>query len=199
MQLPDGTVLMHGLRPYDPAKAHEYYLKTRHLKGRKPGAGFNKSGPVGIGKFIIGPKPGTSNRMVTVHLGNGKTIKLTQQQLTQQKAYAAARVNSIKNRLGQLNAELKKRIAAAQAPATKKVVSPAQKALANRKAKAYVAANKQKIATKKHQKVGATAAKAAGSNLAANKSVADLRKVIAGVQHSLAAAVAKQRALATAK
>jgi hypothetical protein len=35
MKLPDGTVLMHAKRPYDPVKAREYYLRTRKLKGRK--------------------------------------------------------------------------------------------------------------------------------------------------------------------
>lgn len=35
MKLPDGTTLMHGKRPYDPAKARAYYLRTRHLKGRQ--------------------------------------------------------------------------------------------------------------------------------------------------------------------
>lgn len=38
MRLPDGTVLMHGTAPYDPAKARAYYLRTRKLKGRKKGA-----------------------------------------------------------------------------------------------------------------------------------------------------------------
>jgi chromosome segregation ATPase len=37
MQLPNGEVLMHASAPYDPKKAHEYYLRTRKLKGRKPG------------------------------------------------------------------------------------------------------------------------------------------------------------------
>lgn len=37
MRLPDGTILMHAGRPYDPVKAHEYYLRTRKLKGRKRG------------------------------------------------------------------------------------------------------------------------------------------------------------------
>lgn len=38
MQLPDGQVIMHGDRPYDPKKAHEYYVRTRKLKGRKKAA-----------------------------------------------------------------------------------------------------------------------------------------------------------------
>jgi len=39
MLLPNGEVLMHAKAPYDPKKAHEYYLRTRKLKGRKPGKG----------------------------------------------------------------------------------------------------------------------------------------------------------------
>jgi len=38
MRLSDGTTLMHGTAPYDPAKARAYYLRTRKLKGRKKGA-----------------------------------------------------------------------------------------------------------------------------------------------------------------
>ena len=37
MQLPDGTTLMHGKKPYDPAKARQYYLRTRRLIGRQKG------------------------------------------------------------------------------------------------------------------------------------------------------------------
>ncbi len=35
MKLPDGTILMHEKAPYDPVKAHEYYMRTRKLKGLK--------------------------------------------------------------------------------------------------------------------------------------------------------------------
>lgn len=38
MKLRDGTILMHGKAPYDPAKARAYYLRTRQLKGRQKGA-----------------------------------------------------------------------------------------------------------------------------------------------------------------
>lgn len=41
MRLPDGSILMHGdlehRAPYDARKAHEYYLRTRKLKGREKG------------------------------------------------------------------------------------------------------------------------------------------------------------------
>jgi len=34
---------MHGARPYDPKKAHEYYIRTRELKGRKKGRAVEPS------------------------------------------------------------------------------------------------------------------------------------------------------------
>lgn len=37
MRSADG-VIAHLLAPYDPVKAHEYYLRTRQLKGRQAGA-----------------------------------------------------------------------------------------------------------------------------------------------------------------
>lgn len=38
MRLPNGEVIMHSVNEvYDPAKAHEYYMRTRHLTGRKRG------------------------------------------------------------------------------------------------------------------------------------------------------------------
>jgi hypothetical protein len=37
MELPNGEVLLHAGRMYDPKKAHEYYLRTRELKGRQKG------------------------------------------------------------------------------------------------------------------------------------------------------------------
>lgn len=43
MKLPDGTVLMHGSQPYDPKKAHDYYLRNRKLKGRKKGKGVDRA------------------------------------------------------------------------------------------------------------------------------------------------------------
>lgn len=37
MRLPDGQIIMHGDRPYDPKKAHQYYEEHKKLKGRKKG------------------------------------------------------------------------------------------------------------------------------------------------------------------
>jgi hypothetical protein len=37
MNPPDDSALLHGMERYDPQKAHEYYLRTRQLKGKHPG------------------------------------------------------------------------------------------------------------------------------------------------------------------
>jgi outer membrane murein-binding lipoprotein Lpp len=39
MRSPEEFILFHAEQPYDAAKAHEYYERTKKLKGRLPGAG----------------------------------------------------------------------------------------------------------------------------------------------------------------
>jgi hypothetical protein len=84
MRLDDGTILMHGRAPYDPVKAHEYYIRTRQLKGRKKGS-----------------------PTYSVQKPSGKTVTLTARQLTEQRAYAAKRVNDIKLKLAELSSQLR--------------------------------------------------------------------------------------------
>lgn len=55
MLLPDGTILVHrdanGMtHAYDPVKAHEYYMRTRKLKGRKKAASPEKQTQAGKAK-----------------------------------------------------------------------------------------------------------------------------------------------------
>src|SRR5262245_53478591 len=97
MKLPNGTVLMHGKAPYDPAKAHEYYIRTRQLKGRKKGR-------IDIPNRVVKPPRFSATRSptFTVKLRDGGTAKLTSQQLTEQRAYAAKRVADIKKNLAEL-------------------------------------------------------------------------------------------------
>ena len=58
MQLPNGSVLMHDRSPYDPKKAHEYYLRTRKLKGRKKGV----TQPAPAGRVVAGSGQGSRPR-----------------------------------------------------------------------------------------------------------------------------------------
>lgn len=176
MLLPDGSVLMHANNlPYDPVKAHEYYLRTRKLKGRKHGTSY------------------------TVKGRNGKAVRVSAQELEEQKVYAAARVAQLKKNLDDLGVLLRDKMKAAKAAEAKSKKPPtlAEKAKAAREAEAYQKAHKQSIANK---------AKAADTNKAKTSSSAtktdtvdSLKKEISTTRANLKAAVARQRDLATAK
>lgn len=189
MKLPDGTILMHAKEPYDPAKAHEYYLRTRKLKGRKAGI-----------KEVVGKKQTMGRKLgapqtYTVTVG-GKTAQLTAKQLKEQKAYAAQRVVAIKKKLAKLNAELKKRVAEAKKAErdAKKPDTAAEKSQKARDAKKYRDKNQQKLASKGKR----VASENKTSSDSKPDSVAELKKTIVGVNKSLKAAVERQRVLTSA-
>lgn len=174
MRLLNGTILKHADLPYDPAKAHEYYLRTRHLKGRKKSTSY------------------------TVKTANGKTVRLSSKQLVEQKAYAAKRVGEIKKRLGELSSKLHEAMRAAEKKKSTskresaKPPSAADKSKAARDSRQYRDKHKQKIAT---------ATKKTTSTVKKSKSVdpvAQLVSRIDTIRGSLKAAVARQRALAGA-
>lgn len=52
---PKTLFLMHANKPYDAIKAHEYYMRTRQLKGRPPGRGRTK--PASSFKKATAPAP----------------------------------------------------------------------------------------------------------------------------------------------
>lgn len=171
MRLPDGTILMHGRMPYDPVKAHEYYMRTRQLKGRKKGS------PT----FLVN-KP------------SGKTVTLTSQQLTEQRAYAAKRVNDIKLKLAELTSKLHIALREARDKKAKskreakKPPTVAEKAKARRESKKYQAKNRQKLANKRKSAARTEKSKETDP-------VKDLQNRIGDIKKRLSAAVAIQRAL----
>lgn len=176
MRLPDGTVIMHAKTPYDPAKAHEYYLRTRKLKGRKKGA-----------------------PTFTVRSAKGGTVTLTGKELVEQKAYAAKRVNAIKQKLADLNSKLNAAMRVAKEKKTKstressKPPSAADKSQAARESKKYRDKHQQEIATK--SKKTAAVAKKKPANV---DPVVELETKIYKLKETLKAVVAKQRALSGA-
>lgn len=184
MRLPDGSVLMHGDAPYDPAKAHLYYEQHKHLHPRAKGSGT-----------------------YTVNRGGGKKVTLTGKQLTEEKAYAGHRVSAIKDRLKNLTEELHKKMAEAH-----KKPTAADKHAQAKASKKYADKHKQQIANKakaeasKHKTVGGTPAKksaSSGSSSSSSKThksttVEGLKKEIVTTKANLKAAVAKQRQLASA-
>lgn len=169
MRLDDGTILMHGRAPYDPVKAHEYYIRTRQLKGRKKG-----------------------QPTFSVKKPSGSTVVLTARQLTEQRAYAAERINNIKQKLAELTSQLHKAMGEAREKKAKsereakKPPTAAEKSEAARESKKYRTKNRQKLANKR--KSEARTEKEADP-------VKALQTKIEGIKKRLSAAVAIQRAL----
>lgn len=183
MRLPDGTTLMHGVAPYDPQKAHEYYLRTRELKGRKPGRGQD-------------PMGSHTTRAARAAVSKTTAVKPTPQVLAAQKKAADERVASIKGKLAALNAKLKVKMAAAREAERKEKAGPtaAEKSKKAKESKKYRDKHKQELKT---------AAKKAGKKEAAKKggsepTVDELKTKIAEVKGQLAAAVERQRQLTKA-
>lgn len=178
MRLLDGTVLMHDGLPYDPQKAHEYYMRTRKLHPRQGGGSY------------------------TVTTSNGKTLKLSSQQLAEQKVYAAARVEQIKKNLSDLGVILRDKLQKAKESAAQAAKPPtnAEKAKAARDAAAYRNSHKQKIATAAKNAASKTPSGGSTSTGSSKTDTVDsVKKEIATAKTNLKAAVAKQRELATAK
>lgn len=196
MRLPDGTILMESIEHravYDPAKAREYYLRTRKLKGRQPMQGRP---PTRSGSLGVGSGPST----YTVKLDDGTSMRLTKEQLVEQKAYAAKRVKEIKQNLEQLGAVLKRSMAKAKkekAEAAKEAAKPdtaSEKSAAARDSKQYRDKHSESIATKAR-----TVAKTVDKKVTAKADpVAELESTITQIKDTLRAAVANQRALAGA-
>jgi hypothetical protein len=194
VQLPDGTVLMHGKTPYDPRKAHEYYIRTRKLKGRKKATSqpFSLARP---NRFLA-----TKSPTYTVKLREGGTAKLTTQQLTEQKAYAAKRVADIKKNLTELKTKLREMVADAKAKKAKseaeakKEPTAAEKSKAARESKQYREKHQQEISTKRKTEAKKESAKPKPKT----DPVAELEQRITKIQGSLTAAVERQRALTSA-
>jgi len=175
MKLPDGTTLMHGVKPYDPQKAHEYYLRTRKLKGRRKGRGDS----------------------YTVKTRSGGTRTVSAQELEKQQASAAQRVSEIKQRLTRLTQELRKRMADARARErdAKKGPTKSEKSKKAREAKKYREKNQQKLANKRRSGGGS---KKSSSSSSRTESVDDLKQKVEKVRGILKSAVENQRRLSSA-
>lgn len=192
MRLPDGTILMHGPAPYDPVKAHEYYMRTRKLKGRRRALPFQDLSKIGRSVQTLALKPKT----FTVKTAEGKTVKLTGKELNEQRAYLAKRVNEIKRNLAKLNFELKKAMAEAKAKKAKSEAkakrgpTAAEKSKEARESKQYRQSHKQVLKGK--------AEKSSATRKSKEDPVAELEAKISQVKGALSAAVAKQRALMAA-
>jgi DNA repair exonuclease SbcCD ATPase subunit len=168
MQLPDGTVLMHAPHTsYDPRKAHEYYMRTRQLKGRKKGT--------------------------ATPLPSSKPTKVDPQVVAKQRQAAAKRVNELKAKLADLNRQLKEKMAEAKKREAdaKKPKTAAEKREDAKDAKKYRDKHKQQLANK--AKKAADDKKT--SDKPKEDTVDSLKTQISEVQGRLKTAVAKLQAL----
>jgi hypothetical protein len=186
VRLPNGEVLMHANAPYDPKKAHEYYLRTRKLKGRKPGSAQPpKLVPAGGRKIPKAPPK-----------KHTQISDLSPQQKREMAVVARARVQKAQQKLNELNKKLKDKLAEAKKAErdAKKPKTAAEKSKDAREAKKYRQSHKTEISTKSKAKRGAD--KAAGKDTSSSNSVEGLKKQIASAEKELATAKAKQKALA---
>jgi len=207
MDLPNGEVLMHAGRPYDPKKAHEYYLRTRKLKGRKKGQ-YNPHLAT-LAKRLAG----MSDEQIHEEIRKSKNpaekklimIMLTRRQKIQgkapakpkaspeEKAAAARRVSSLQSKLADLNQKLKVAMAKAHKSEAKKKRGPtqAEKSKQARESKKYRQKHKQKLANKR--KTAASKDKASGKSRA--DSVESIKSDIAETKGRLKKAIERQKAL----
>jgi uncharacterized protein YgiM (DUF1202 family) len=180
---------MHDGAPYDPVKAHEYYIRTRHLKGRRHG----RAVPVNTNA-----RNGSNKSNYTVTLPSGKTVTLTHKQLVEQQAYAAKRVSDIKNRLNELSSKLKKMLQTAEkskSTANKKPTA-ADKRKSAQQSKQYRQKHKQQLKNKAKVNKAKTPAKKTTTH---KDSVTELKSKITVIRTRLKDAINVQRALTTAK
>lgn len=185
MKLPTGEVIRHEGRVYDPAKAHEYYLKNRKLKGRKPGKGFER-----------GPQGGRQSPVPTRGPQVGRTGGRAQQ-----KRQLATRINDLEGKLAKLHDLIQKKEAAlkrSQAEAKKKP-SASDKSKNARESKQY----RQKHKAKLKAQAKKAAAKSGGGSSKGSKttqkpkdmSIKDLKTLATKVKGQISVAKAKLSAL----
>jgi hypothetical protein len=191
MRLPNGEILMvtdaSGIRHiYDPVKAHQYYLRTRKLKGRKKGS----AQPPAAGLGRKGPDPAVRAR---------------------KKRELLARIANLEDKLQKLEALIKKKETEAKQAAKKsaddkrkaakeaaKPDTAAEKAKKAREAKQYRAKNQQKIKSKDKGGSGGSsklASKVGSKAEPKTQSVADLKKLATTVRGQIATAKTRLRSL----
>lgn len=125
---PDRPELVHANRNYDPVKAHEYYMRTRKLKGRKKGSDEE-------------PKSGNDSSAK----GSSTKGKETKSKPTYSPSLQT-KIANLKDRLAKLQARLREINQSSSNAKGSKEKTAAEKAESARDSKAYRRKNKAKIA-----------------------------------------------------
>lgn len=200
LSLPNGEkVLVHmpqgggsGKSYYDPVKAHEYYMRTRHLKGRQPAAGK----PAGTGRQAARAAVAAVQRGAHAKPGANPARDAAKQQISQ-------RITELEGKLSQLEALIQRKEATVARNKKNPKVQAAQrsaqqKAKAKAASKQYRQAHKSALAAKAKAKAAANkhGGAAAGSYQQESKmSIKDLKMLATKVRGQLQAAKAKLAAL----
>jgi hypothetical protein len=181
---------------YDPVKAHEYYERTKKLKGRKKGGAEAVKGILG-------------------RAGMSKATNLRKQDaIATKKARIDQQIRDLSSRLSKLNEELKKRMAEAKKSEVKekraareaaKPDTAAEKREAAKSSKDWRAKNQQKVKNQAKERAskeksssggaGGSSGKGSKPKAGSSSSVEDLKASIGKVRTALAAAQARRRAL----
>lgn len=204
MLLPDGTVLMHGEAPYDPKKAHEYYIRTRHLKGRK-------KEKVDLPESALAARSAALNRRFKAAPTATEALAARSKALNRQfkpklkvitpEEMVAQRVAKINKGLAQLDAKLKElRAKALEQQAASKMATGKPLALApkNKTSQAETPQSKTKTVTAAKATKTATVRKVPlKKEEPKTDPVAELEDSITQIKDRLAAALEKYQALIT--
>lgn len=170
-------------RVYDPVKAHQYYLRTRKLKGRRKGRAETPVGRV-VKTALTSPA--------------GKKPVSNNPQLQRQRQQAAARVDTLRKKLSELNTRLKEKMAEARETERKEKKGPSssEKREAAERSKDWRAKNQQKVKQQEKQRAAKEKnqpeTKKSGGG---EDSIEGIRTAITNVKAALDKAVARQRAL----
>lgn len=180
---------------YDPQKAHEYYLKMRELKGRKPGHSDDMSGGLRKGASSD-PRTGMTRDLIAKNAKAKQRKELTEQ------------IQGLQERLNKLEALIKKRTQeeasenrkskAKKERAAKekdKPKSAAEKADAARENEKYRDKHKQKLKGK-DKKDGSGGGDKKGKDSKTKKhSVSELKSMVTKAKGQIAVAKQKLAAL----
>lgn len=174
--------LLDGLQhsKYDPVKAHAYYERTKHLKGRNKGAGNNVV-PIGRHHKAVPDKKPSHPHSVS------PALQARIQHLEH-------RLNELRDHLRKLMASKQKKSTASTKPQHQTVADKQKKAAADKK---YQQQHKSELAQKRKSasKSGSGGGSSKSSGIA-SMTEAQLRSAIKTTQANLHEAVAKARASA---
>jgi hypothetical protein len=178
MRLPTGEVIMHAGQPYDAQKAHEYYMRTRKLKGRKRGS---TPPPTGGDRQPAGPAARAQRK---------KELQQKVQNLEEKLKKLEALIRKKESEARKSEAKKERKAKEADKPDT-----AAEKAEKARDAEKYRKKNRQKLKAKAKRARGKGGSGGGSDKPLKDRSVTDLKKLATRVKGQLAVAKQKLRAL----